>query len=834
MQGKKPKSEIWNTEMFPVERSNPTPEDPAESLEPANRAAPVRDPQSPEDAATCDPGPRIRMDLTESLLDDLVGEGAKTEAADREARADREYPMPRFTKNGMTVLERRYLKKDDKGRVIETPDDMLRRVASDIASVEAQYGGEAAVRRTEEEFFEMMRRLEFLPNSPTLMNAGRELQQLSACFVLPVGDSMESIFDTVKNTALIHKSGGGTGFSFSSLRPKNDVVRSTKGVSSGPVSFMTVFDAATEAIKQGGTRRGANMGILRYDHPDIVEFIRCKEENSKLNNFNISVGVDHDFMVAAQNKESYDLKNPRTGETVGTLNAREVFDLIVEMGHKNGEPGIVFLDRVNADNPTPHLGEIESTNPCGEQPLLPYESCNLGSINLARMVQEGQIHWDQLRKRVHQAVRFLDNVIERNRYPLPEIERMTKGNRKIGLGVMGFADMLIQLGVSYNSEKALDTGGEVMRFVTTEARNASAELAKERGAFPNFEGSRYDSPGGVRLRNATCTTIAPTGTISIIAGCSSGIEPLFALAFVRKVLDKDELVEVHPLFEQTARDEGFYDENLVREIAEEGSVASVAEVPKRVRDLFVTAHETTPDWHVRMQGVFQKYSDNAVSKTVNFHREATRADVAKVYMLADELGCKGVTVYRDGSREEQVLNVGGPQRADADPQRSPRSRPKTTRGVTVKMETGCGQLYVTINEDQQGLCEVFSQMGKAGGCASSQSEAIARLVSLSLRSGVDTEAVLRQISGIRCPSPVLTKDGPVLSCPDAIAKAIRNRLEHLEREGTRGQHFVPWEDDEEYREQSANVVGMCPDCGFVLTHEEGCATCRICGYSRCG
>jgi ribonucleoside-diphosphate reductase alpha chain len=606
-------------------------------------------------------------------------------------------------------------------------------------------------------------------------------------------------------------------------------------VSSGPVSFMTVFDAATEAIKQGGTRRGANMGILRHDHPDIKDFIRCKEDNTRLNNFNISVGVTHEFMEAVRNSGTYELKNPRTGDPAGSLKAREVFDLIVEMSHRNGEPGIVFLDRVNADNPTPRLGEIESTNPCGEQPLLPYESCNLGSINLSRMVRDGEVDFPHLRRRVHQAVRFLDNVIERNRYPLPEIERMTKGNRKIGLGVMGFADLLIHLRVPYNSEKALEIGGNLMQFIASEARMASARLARERGAFPNFEGSRYDVPGGVRVRNATCTTIAPTGTISIIAGCSSGIEPLFAVSYVRNVLDKDELVEVNPLFERVAREEGLYSEALMRRIAEEGSPSRVHEVPRHIAEVFSTAHEISPEWHVRMQAVFQKHSDNAVSKTVNFCREASRADVARVFLLADELGCKGVTVYRDGSREEQVLNIGTVNRPAVETQRKPRSRPVTTRGVTVKMETGCGQLYVTINEDQHGLCEIFSQMGKAGGCAASQSEAIARLVSLSLRSGVDTEAILRQISGIRCPSPVLTKDGPVLSCPDAIAKAIRNRLDQLSREGNRGpQRFVPWEDEEEFRESVGSVVGMCPDCGFVLTHEEGCATCRVCGYSRCG
>ena len=733
--------------------------------------------------------------------------------------------IPTFSKNAITVLEKRYLKRDLNGKPLEEPADLFRRVAAAIASADTYFNPKANVGPLADDFYRMMTGFEFLPNSPTLMNAGRELGQLSACFVLPVGDSMEEIFESVKHTALIHKSGGGTGFSFSRLRPANDVVMSTTGISSGPLSFMRVFDVATETIKQGGTRRGANMGILRVDHPDIMNFIMCKADQRHLNNFNISVGLTESFMKAVEADRDYDLINPRDGKLAGTMNARKVFSRIVKQAWENGEPGIIFLDRLNRDNPTPALGEIESTNPCGEQPLLPYESCNLGSINLGKMVNKGEVNWDRLREVIKLSVHFLDNVIEVNNFPLPQIGEMTRGNRKIGLGVMGWADMLLLLNIPYNSAEAVELGAKVMKFINEEGHAASRELAKVRGPFPNFNGSIFDKPGHAPIRNATITTIAPTGTISIIANASSGVEPLFAVSFVRQVMDKNILIEVNPIFEKIAREQGFYSEELMQRIAEHGTIQDIEEIPEEIRRIFVTAHDISPEEHIEMQAAFQRYTDNAVSKTVNFCHDATIEDVEKVYRLAYQMDCKGVTIYRDGSRDEQVLSTGKKEEIPAtaavpeDKHAIKRDRPKALKGWTYQMQTGCGPLYVTINEDKSGLFELFTTMGKAGGCAASQCEAIGRMVSLAWRSGVQARQVIKQLLGISCHAPSGFGENKVLSCADAVAKAIQS---HMMSSGTAIEVA-----------KTAIDRGACPECGGVVEHEGGCAVCRVCGYSEC-
>jgi ribonucleoside-diphosphate reductase alpha chain len=729
--------------------------------------------------------------------------------------------------NALKVLEKRYLKKDEEGKVVETPADLFMRVAKSIAAADLHYGkSQEEVGQVAHDFYQMLTSLTFLPNSPTLMNAGRRLGQLSACFVLPVDDSMESIFDAVKYTAIIHKSGGGTGFSFSRLRPNGDIVGSTKGISSGPVSFMTVFDTATEAVKQGGTRRGANMGMLRVDHPDILSFITCKDDTTKFNNFNISVALTEEFIQAVEEDKSYDLVNPRTKKVVNSLKAKEVFHLIVEHAWKNGEPGIVFIDRVNASNPTPKAGRIESTNPCGEQPLLPYESCNLGSINLAKMVkpESKEIDWDRLRDTTWKAVHFLDNVIDVNKYPLQKIEEMTRANRKIGLGVMGWADMLIQLGTPYNSDRAVHLAEELMEFIQKEGTHTSAALAEQRGVFPNYEGSVYD--GNIRLRNATVTTIAPTGTLSIIAGCSSGIEPIFAVSFVRTVMEGTKLIEINPYFEKVAKERGFWTRELMERIADRGSVQDFDQIPDDVKAIYMTAHDISPSEHIAMQAAFQKYVNNAVSKTVNFPHKATPKDVEDVYLLAYKLNCKGVTVYRDGSREQQVLTrgkKGEKQQAEEARQKIvPRNRPDVIKGTTRLMKTGCGNIYVTINEDEEGhLFELFTSMGKAGGCAASQSEAIGRLVSLAFRSNIEPDEVINQLKGIMCHSPTWHEGGRILSCSDGIA----NALERYRTKGSKGNgdgHKV------------VMLMGACPECGGAIEHEGGCAVCHNCGFTRCG
>ncbi len=1168
--------------------------------------------------------------------------------------------------NARKVLERRYLKKDENGKVVETPPELFERVAGAIAAAEKFYGKkENEILNLKEAFFRMMTALEFVPNSPCLMNAGKELGQLSACFTLPINDSMESIFETLKATAIIHKSGGGTGFSFSRLRPKNSVVKTTGGVASGPVSFMRVYDSATEAVKQGGTRRGANMGILRVDHPDILEFITCKEKNDVINNFNISVAITDDFMQRLNKSEECELIDPHSQKLVQRLNTKDVFDLIVRQAHKNGEPGIIFIDRVNQHNPTPKLGKIESTNPCvvgdtfiptekglmrmvdlvrrhgaggiaiftddrvedilcgqkedgavateirlaisrnaisaafktgvkpvfrvttkagfeliatrdhklmtphgwvevqdltphkdrviiqpqgipfnpdnalpfeveneyqgangrsytlnlpktwsgelgqvlgllvgdgwlrdgdencrvgftfsqqdkaileyikpvingfygcdikevvrendvyhlsyhskyfveffkrlgikaceaeekevpeliytatqeavigflqglftadgtvgvyapngtvyvrltsksrlllkgvqllllnlgifsriydrsraeregfpytnsqgqtkkylldglcyelqiskdnikkfiervgfvgqkhadklkilserafyrsefedtiekvdyldeqevydltepatltfisngfvsldcGEQPLLPYESCDLGSINLDRMCKDvgggrQEIDWERLREVTKLAVHFLDNLIDVNKFPLPEIEKATKATRKIGLGVMGWASLLIRLGIAYNSEEAVALAEKVMSFILQEATKKSQELAQAKGVFPAFKGSVYDKKeGGLKLRNATLTTIAPTGTISIIAGpCSSGIEPLFAVVYYRNVMDNDKLVEVDPLFEEIAKSRGFYSRGLMERIAESASIQNIDGIPEDVKKIFVTAHDISPEWHVRMQAAFQKYVHNATSKTINFPHDATVEDVRKAYLLAYELNCKGITIYRDQSREEQVLNVKQKEKSpekkavDIEPGKiAPRPRPEVIIGTTTKVATGCGNLYVTINIDEQGRAfELFTQMGKAGGCAASQLEALGRLVSLGFRSGIEVKSIIEQLRNIRCPSPSWEKGQRIFSCADAIARVVEKRLANgqlklssVEATLVAMKHSYSDEISASDFAPHGDIAGVCPDCGGTLRHEEGCLKCQGCGYSKC-
>jgi len=567
-------------------------------------------------------------------------------------------PALSLQSNALTLLERRYLKRDENGRIIETPCEMFQRVSKTIAAAELIYDKSADVQKTEEEFYRLMANLEFLPNSPTLMNAGTELGQLSACFVLPIEDSIDGIFSALRCMAIVQKSGGGTGLSFSRLRPKGDVVRSTMGASSGPISFMKIFNRSTDVMKQGGRRRGANIGVLKINHPDIVEFIRAKSRDRSFSNFNLSVAVTDDFMKKVDMNEEYDLVNPRTGESVKRIGARKIFHLIAQMAWKTGDPGILFIDEINRCNPTAHVGEIESTNPCGEATLLAYESCNLGSINLSKMVENRTIAWEKLRATTKLAVRFLDNVIDVNRFPLPQIAEKTKGNRKIGLGVMGFADLLVQLKIPYDSEEGTATAEKIMEFVSREAIQESVELAEERGSFPNFKGSVWEKKGYKAMRNATLTTIAPTGSISIIAGCSSGIEPIFAVSYVRNVMEGTQLLEVNPFFERMTKEQGFYSEELMRKIARKGSIQGIEQIPEAIRRIFVTAFDIPPEWQVRMQAAFQRHCDNAVSKTVNLQADATVEDIKNVFTLAYKYKCKGITVFRYGSKKEQVLYIG--------------------------------------------------------------------------------------------------------------------------------------------------------------------------------
>jgi ribonucleoside-diphosphate reductase alpha chain len=768
---------------------------------------------------------------------------------------------PKISENAMKVLERRYLIKDTEGRVVETPGEMFMRVARNLSEAELLYGAtEERRKETETDFYNFMATLDFMPNSPTLMNAGGELQQLSACFVLPVPDSIDGIFEAVKQAALIHKTGGGTGFAFSRIRPANDMVLSTRGVASGPVSFMKVFDAATETIKQGSTRRGANMGILRVDHPDILDFIKMKSDMKTLTNFNISVAITEKFMEAVEKNEEYDLVNPKTQRLEGKLNAREVLNSLIKNAWKNGDPGIIFLDRINRAHTTPHIMPIESTNPCGEQPLMPNESCNLGSINLSNMLNENntRVDYEHLRRVVQLSVRFLDNVVDMNKYPVDAIREVTLGSRKIGLGVMGWADMLYKLQIPYNSEKAIQLAETVMAFIQDEGHRSSQALAEERGVFPYWKGSVYEKRG-VKMRNSTVTTIAPTGTISIIAGSSGGIEPVFALVFFRNVMDNTKLPEVHPYFKEVLEREGLYSEEMMEKIAEHGCVQTIEEIPESLRKVYVTAHDISPEWHIRMQAAFQKYTDNAVSKTVNFSSGATPEDVEHVYMLAYELGCKGVTIYRDGSRDNQVLNVGKVKEKAAEgdtpapvlpvvaPDKTPageyfrtdsmdanqflKPRPSVVDGKTYRQQTPMGTAFVTVNSNgAQEPFEVFTTLGKAGSDAAADAEALGRLISLVLRlpsplSPRDRmQEIIKQLCGIG--GKHVFGHGPhtVRSLPDAVARVLALHLGLA----TEDADAIPGP------ATPVRVGDLCPHCGnATLVFQEGCQKCYSCSHTEC-
>lgn len=748
-------------------------------------------------------------------------------------------PHPALTPNTEVVLKKRYYRKSpaEKGGTLEDARAMFWRVASTIAAEEAKY--EKSTKKSDalaRDFYSLMTSWKFLPNSPTLMNAGTNLGQLSACFVLPVGDSIEEIFDAVKHAAMIHKSGGGTGFSFSRLRAKESRVGSTGGVASGPVSFLRIFNTATEQIKQGGTRRGANMGILRVDHPDIIDFIRAKEKEGDFNNFNLSVGLTEAFMQAVENGEEYPLISPNSGLEKGRLNARDVFDLLVRKAWESGDPGIVFLDRINRDNPTPAQGEMESTNPCGEQPLLPYEACNLGSINLAVFYKAGHnddtdpaakgIDWKELANTVHLSVRFLDNVIDASQFPLERIADRVRNNRKIGLGVMGWADLLFQLGIAYDSDEGLALGEKVMAFVNDEGHKASQQLAAERGPFPAYMESVFAERKQGPYRNATVTTIAPTGTLSIIANCSSGVEPLFALCFTRNILDGEKLVEVNPYFELALTEAGDYSPELMENVVAHGSIKNMDFLPEKMRRVFVTAMDISGEGHLKMQAAFQRHTDNAVSKTVNLLNNATIEDIHNIYWMAYMEGCKGVTVYRDGCKSLQVLATGEGQKkldgvnsADVTGTGLVRKRPDVVNGFTQKVQTGLGFMYLTVNELDGQPFEVFATIGKSGRSITAKAEAIGRLVSLALRSGVSVRDIVAQIKGIGGEHPVFRGKGLLLSIPDAIAWV-------LERRYLKGQQVVT--DGYDLERQ------RCPECDEELVFQEGCHICPSCGYTRCG
>ena len=817
-----------------------------------------------------------------------------------------------LSQNARTVLEKRYLVKDKSGKPVETPEDMFWRVATTIAEADRKYGAtDKQIEKTANQFYELMTQRRFEPNSPTLMNAGRPLGQLSACFVLPVDDALSNgssgIYDTLRSMALIHQSGGGTGFSFSRLRGRGSMVRSTTGVASGPISFMQLYDASTDAVKQGGTRRGANMGILRVDHPDVMEFVTSKEDLTKITNFNISVAITGKFMEALKAGTTYDLIDPATKKVVGQMDAKEVWDKMIEGAWRTGEPGVFFIDEANRYNPVPHLGAYEATNPCGEQPLLPYDVCNLGSINVGFYVNDGKMDWKSFAKDIHISTKFLDNVIDANKYPLPEIDALSKRIRRIGLGVMGFADALIKLGIVYDSPEGVEFGRKVMEFVDVEGKKESARLADERGAFPEWAQSIWgpdatcarDAEGKrirpeMKLRNCNVTTVAPTGTISIIAGCSSGLEPLFAVAFMRNQAGVM-MPDVNEDFVAIAKKEGWYSDALMERIAKTGSVIH-DEVPVKWQKVFATANNISPEWHIRMQAAFQEHCDSAISKTTNFSHAATKEDVRKIYELAYEMKCKGVTVYRDGSRDGQVLSTGATAEAaakrdgkadeasrqeladlnerlaeltsandrlqkllfDAEAEslqrRQKRSRPDVLKSTAIRKETPLGTMFVHITEDDKGQpFEVFINLGKAGGSAMADAEAMGRLISLSLRSGIPIQQVHRQLRGISSDRAVGLGPNKVLSVPDAIGLALEDWMrtkqgvqqellttsETLAAPGAKPvvQQTVTAGGAQmqfEAVNTGENFIGTCPDCGSQLEFAEGCVKCHVCGFSECG
>ncbi len=772
-----------------------------------------------------------------------------------------------FSENALKVIKKRYLIKDTDLNPLESPKGMLERVAKVAAVIDAKYGADkAAIKKTEKEFFELMADLEFLPNSPTFTGAGTKIGQLSACFVLPVEDDMSEILKTQMHMGLIHKSGGGTGFSFSRLRPKNDVVGSTGGVSCGPIGFMQMFNDTTEQIKQGGTRRGANMGILRVDHPDVIDFIKYKAQEGKLSNFNISVGITKEFMTALKNKTDYDLYNPRTKKPAGKMNAQEVFDLIVDHAWKNGEPGLIFLDHINAANAVAHLGEIESTNPCGEQPLLPYESCNLGAINLAKMITfdvtgHAILDEDKLRNTAHKVVHFLDNIIDANKYPIQEIADQTLKTRKVGITIMGFADLLYEVGIAYDSDEGLDMAEKVMSIVREESHLASQNLVQTRGTFPAYKGSKWDKLG-IEMHNAATTSCNPTGTLSIIASCSSGIEPFFALAYVKTVMDGTALPEINPHFLRVAKQRGFYSEELIKKVLDKGTLQEIEEIPEDIKRVYVVSQDIAPEWHVKMQAAFQRHTDAAISKTINFPNSATKEDVAASYLMAYDMKCKGITIYRDGSRTLQVLTMGDKKPGEAKNESveaaqaahhiQPRKRPEIVQGLTYKIRTGYGNMYVTINNDEKGdPFEVFAHIGKTGGFFAAKAEAICRLVSLALRSGIEPKEIIDDLKGIRGPSPIWGTGGVmVLSMPDAIGQLLEKHINQKNQQLTldlsnKTESTNPIEEEftaiekKTASEQQKSMADyghapVCQECGTILEMGEGCLKCPSCGYSKCG